>query len=93
MVANVDGAEERRLAVRKPPDFFTWGGENAGPAWSPDGKIIACGSRKFSGAFYGNVVGVRVADGVESLLSDGIDLASRLARGLRGFQTAEVWSW
>jgi DNA-binding winged helix-turn-helix (wHTH) protein len=33
-----DGSHERTLAVRKSPDFFS----NAGPSWSPDGKLIAC---------------------------------------------------
>jgi len=66
MVANVDGTEEKRLAVRKPPDFFTSGLKSGGPAWSPDGKVIACGVRNFSGRYYGNVVGVRVPDGVET---------------------------
>jgi Tol biopolymer transport system component/DNA-binding winged helix-turn-helix (wHTH) protein len=66
MLANVDGTEERRVALRKAPDLFGWGGESGGPAWSPDGKVIACGSRSFSDGYYGNVVGVRVADGVET---------------------------
>lgn len=65
MVADVDGTEEKSLAKRKPPDFFNWG-PDGGPAWSPDGKVIACGNRNFSGGFYGNVVGVRVADLVET---------------------------
>lgn len=37
LVANMDGTGEQRIASRKEPDFF--GGR---PAWSPDGKIIAC---------------------------------------------------
>jgi len=59
MVANADGTEEKKLAVRKYPDRFSAGG----PAWSPDGRIIACGIQNYSGGFYTGVIGVRVADG------------------------------
>src|SRR6185436_332136 len=41
LVANVDGTGERRIATRKLPAFFAYGG---GPAWSPDGQAIACGA-------------------------------------------------
>ncbi len=36
MVANVDGGEVRFLAKRIPPDDYV-----SGPAWSPDGRVIA----------------------------------------------------
>src|SRR5262245_14240947 len=65
IVANVDGAEEKILATRKAPDYFSLGG----PAWSPDGKLIACGLRNFSGGSYASVVGVSVEDGVEQALT------------------------
>ncbi len=65
MVANIDGAEEKILTTRKSPDFFS----QRGPAWSPDGKLIACGLLNFSGSFYASVVGVSVEDGVERLLT------------------------
>ncbi len=38
MVANVDGSGERVLATRKKPEFLSFDG----PAWSPDGSLIAC---------------------------------------------------
>jgi eukaryotic-like serine/threonine-protein kinase len=62
MLANVDGTEERRLAVRKYPDTFSR--DNPGPSWSPDGKVIACnaGSTDAIGP-YMNLVEVRMADG------------------------------
>ncbi len=41
IVANMDGSGERTLATRKEPDGF-----EAGPAWSPDGKVIVCSAHK-----------------------------------------------
>ena len=38
IVANADGGE-RKLATQKEPGAF----DSTGPAWSPDGKVIACG--------------------------------------------------
>ncbi len=40
IVANADGTNAQRLATRKAPESL-----NA-PAWSPDGKVIACNLRK-----------------------------------------------
>jgi Tol biopolymer transport system component len=52
MVTNVDGSGERKLAARHHPAFFGSSGTPPrrgmpnltvpGPAWSPDGKQIAC---------------------------------------------------
>jgi TolB protein len=40
MVANADGSSDpQKLAVRKYPDYFP---NTTAPAWSPDGKLIAC---------------------------------------------------
>ncbi|WP_245632589.1 hypothetical protein [Edaphobacter aggregans] len=41
VIANSDGSQERVIATRTYPQDF--GGDDSGPAWSPDGKIIACG--------------------------------------------------
>ena len=65
MVADVDGTDEKTLFTLKQPDLF---GQSA-PAWSPDGKIIACGRQNYSGTFYTSVIGVRVADGAETPIS------------------------
>jgi len=41
MVANADGSNVHALATRKFPKTFVMGGMGEGPAWSPDGKVIA----------------------------------------------------
>jgi Tol biopolymer transport system component len=66
IVANSDGSDEKKLAVHQVPDVFSPGG----PAWSPDGNVIACGKthrggRGGSDGPYRNVVAVRVSDGME----------------------------
>ena len=40
VVSNIDGSGERVLASRKAPEYFAARGRI--PAWSPDGKTIAC---------------------------------------------------
>jgi len=60
MLANADGSKERKLASRTGIDAFSFGG----PAWSPDGKSIACGAGKTEETGpYMSVVAVDVADG------------------------------
>ena len=66
MVAQVDGTGERKLATRKGTDFFGIGG----PAWSLDGKVIACPAGSNAGGRYMSVVEVRVRDGVEKAVSN-----------------------
>lgn len=62
VIANSDGTEERTLAKRKEPNFFA----TFGPAWSPDGKVIAVPVRSSAGGFQSSVAQVRVSDGVET---------------------------
>ncbi len=66
IVANMDGTGERKLVTRRRPDHFSF----EGPAWSPDGQVIACGAGTVAAAdSYMNVVTVNVADGSERELS------------------------
>jgi eukaryotic-like serine/threonine-protein kinase len=64
MLAEADGAGARVLVSRKTLDEF-W----SGPAWSPDGTLIACPVRSLSGGPHAEVVVVRVADGAVERLS------------------------
>ena len=66
MIANADGSGERKIATRKLPAFFAQGG---GPAWSPDGKTIACGAGTFSGNLTGTIVSVPATGGEEKPLT------------------------
>ena len=63
-VANVDGTEERKLASRTDPNFFS------SASWSPDGKSIACvGVYQQEGILHFGLVGVGIQDGVEKPIS------------------------
>ena len=98
MVANADGGGERRLTAPKLPNNF-WS-----PAWSPDGKTIACAAVGFTGGLYVNVIAVRVEDGaVEPItaekwfdvgrvawLADGSGLLITATAQWSGF-SSQVW--
>jgi TolB protein len=61
MVANADGTGEQILAMRKSPEVFSL----VGPAWSPDGKVIACAIGGFTSGFHSSLVTVGADDGAE----------------------------
>jgi serine/threonine protein kinase/Tol biopolymer transport system component len=103
-IASLDGAKERKLITRKPPNYFvTYEGA---PAWSPDGKTIAyAGYVAGSGKAYEiNVFEVRVADGTEKVLPSAqklgwIDALAWLPDGSGlllngselGAQSSQIW--
>jgi Tol biopolymer transport system component/aminoglycoside phosphotransferase (APT) family kinase protein len=78
MVANADGSGEQILARRTPPDVHVSNGRyGSGPAWSPDGKVIACGVGRFARQ---HVVAISAVDGSEKLLgSQSWQFVGRLA--------------
>jgi serine/threonine protein kinase/Tol biopolymer transport system component len=59
MIANVDGSNEKKLAVRKGDTFFPANGLS----WSPDGKTLACPAGAYAGGFHLTVVAVNVDTG------------------------------
>jgi serine/threonine protein kinase len=62
VLANIGDGQSRELARHSSPDFFS----TMAPAWSPDGRLIACIYQNTSGGYYESVVGVRVDDGTET---------------------------
>src|SRR5438132_2267924 len=66
VIANADGAGEQKLAARKLPDFYFLQGS---PAWSPDGRILACPAGSFTGGFHVGVVEVRLENGAERAIT------------------------
>lgn len=67
MIADADGAgTPRRLASFSQPEFLP---DETTPAWSPDGKIIACGIGTRLGLISFTLVGFSVADGTRKPLT------------------------
>jgi Tol biopolymer transport system component/DNA-binding winged helix-turn-helix (wHTH) protein len=64
VIARADGSGERRQAVRKLPASFSVDG----PAWSPDGKLIACAAVNFTGGLHYQMVAINVVDGSEQVI-------------------------
>jgi Tol biopolymer transport system component/DNA-binding winged helix-turn-helix (wHTH) protein len=66
MIADSDGSNERALAVKKMPDEIS----ERGPAWSPDGSVIACASHRLDqNGSHINIIGISPSDGSEQLLT------------------------
>jgi Tol biopolymer transport system component/DNA-binding winged helix-turn-helix (wHTH) protein len=79
LIANLDGSESRVLARRKDPEFFLT--YPAGPAWSPDGQMIACSyATPEAKSIKCRVSAFRVEDGTEVALCAKIwDYAGQVA--------------
>ena len=59
IVANADGTNERQLAKLSGSDWFS----TNGPSWSPDGRLIACGTGSTTGGRNMTVSGISVDTG------------------------------
>ena len=64
VISNLDGSGEQTLATRKKPAFLS-----GGPAWSPDGTLIACGFGMTASDREAGVLGIEVATRREELLT------------------------
>jgi Tol biopolymer transport system component/DNA-binding winged helix-turn-helix (wHTH) protein len=62
VVRNADGSGEKELFRAELP--YDFGGSIQQPAWSPDGKILACTIRSTAGGLHYEVLAVRLEDGV-----------------------------
>ena len=63
ITAKADGTGERELATAPVQSEFSTLRNNSGPAWSPDGKVIACPIMSKGDQMHMEVVAVRVNDG------------------------------
>jgi len=63
VTAKADGSAERELATAPAQFEFSTFRPNSGPAWSPDGKVIACPTMTVGDPMYMEVAAVRVDDG------------------------------
>src|SRR5262249_44163167 len=63
IVTQNDGTAEQTLSVRRPPENFL-----RAPAWSPDGKVIAC-QYNINGGLQYRIVAVPVDGGPEKIIS------------------------
>ena len=64
ITANSEGAEEKTLAeLKKPQHFLINPQHSTGPAWSPDGAVIACPAFNETDSSHIDVLAVRVQDG------------------------------
>jgi Tol biopolymer transport system component/DNA-binding winged helix-turn-helix (wHTH) protein len=78
IIAQTDGAGERTLSVRRPPENFL-----RAPAWSPDGKVIACQYNTNGGLQY-RIVTIPVDGGPEKIISTELWEVSHLTWLLDG---------
>lgn len=70
IIAEADGAEEHEVATGTSPNSFRIIGDlNNGPAWSPDGKVIACPTLTEGEPVHMNIAAMQVDDGSVRLLN------------------------
>jgi Tol biopolymer transport system component len=65
IVANADGTEEEKIAVRQSPEMFM------SATWSPDGKKLACvGQRRDGERRYGDLIEIGIAGRAQTPITD-----------------------
>jgi len=69
MVCDADGSNLRKLMSRKGEEFLIGGG-GQGPAWSPDGTMIACAVGTIVGGFSMSIITVSASNGLGALVTD-----------------------
>jgi Tol biopolymer transport system component/DNA-binding winged helix-turn-helix (wHTH) protein len=68
VVADVNGSNQQVVAARREPDLFEF--EWNAPAWSPDGKLIACPTKLHDQhGYFETLVSVNPNDGTQALLT------------------------
>jgi Tol biopolymer transport system component/DNA-binding winged helix-turn-helix (wHTH) protein len=72
IIAQTDGTAERTLSVRRPPERYL-----GAPAWSPDGKTLAC-HYNINGGLQYRIVAVPVDGGPEKIISTQLWEVSQL---------------
>ncbi len=66
LVANADGTGERKIAIRKHPNYYM-----SGVTWSPDGKTIVCSAGVFAAAGqYTTLISIPADGGPERIITD-----------------------
>lgn len=100
VIANADGSGERKLGVRKLPEFYSVDG----PSWSPDGKTIAVAVSTSANDFHYRIMLIQVDGGKERplgaqmwawamrvfWLADGKGLVM-LARDKTSGRNSQIW--
>jgi serine/threonine protein kinase len=72
MIVGANGSNERVLATLREPQLFSRGGfYSSGPAWSPDGKLIAVPAFSVTDKTYREIVLVNAADGSMNTINPG----------------------
>jgi eukaryotic-like serine/threonine-protein kinase len=72
IIADADGNNERAVATLKAPQLFSRGGVySSGPAWSPDGTLIAVPAFSVTDETYREIMLVNVADGTMKSINPG----------------------
>ena len=72
LIADVDGSNEKPLAILRSPQLFSRSGfYSSGPAWSPDGKLIAVPAFNVTDETFREIILVNVENGEMNSITPG----------------------